>query len=115
MNPGRRAVLAVALLGTTALMSGCGVIKEGINAISATTTTVAGAQPAPGGGSPNANAVVCSTERNVFELAVESFTILKGEPPASEAALVPDWLRAESPLFDLAPDGTVIPAPGAGC
>ena len=115
MNAGRRAVLAVALLGTTALMTGCGVIEEGIDAISATTTTVAGAQPAPGGGSPNANAVVCATERNVFELAVESYTILKGAAPVSEASMVPDWLRAESPLFDLAPDGTVIPAPGAGC
>ena len=103
------------MLGATATLSGCDTIKQGIDAISATTTTVAGAQPASGGGAPNANSVTCATERNVFELAVESYTILEGTAPASEAALVPDWLRAESDLFDLAPDGSVVPAPNSGC
>ncbi len=96
-------------------LAACGLIEEGTKAISATTTTVAGAQPQPGGGGGNANAVTCMTELDVFQLAVDSYTILNGGPPANEAALVPDWLRAESQLFDLAPDGSVVPAPGSGC
>ena len=105
--------LVVAALGVVVL-SGCNAIKEGVDAISATTTTVAG-QPPSGGGGGGATAVACMTALDVFQLAVDSYTILEGSPPANEAALVPDWLHAESPLFDLAPDGSIVPAPGSGC
>jgi hypothetical protein len=115
MNTRRRALLVAAVLGASALVSACDAVKEGVKAISPTTSTIAGAPPATGGGTPNANAVACLTERNNVQLAVDSYTLLEGAPPAAEAQLVPDYLRVESELFDIAPDGTVIPAPGAGC
>ena len=96
MSAPRRLALLAGLLGMS-LVSACGLIEEGTKAISATTTTVAGAQPQPGSGGGNANAVTCMTELDVFQLAVDSYTILEGGPPVNEAALVPDWLRAESP------------------
>ena len=67
-----------------------------------------------GDNSPNANNVACGAERQEVELAVESFTILRGHVP-TELELVPDFLRTESTLLDIAPDGTVIPSPGSPC
>ncbi len=115
MNARRRALLAISVLGLAVLTGSCDAVKEGVKAISPTTSTIPGAPPATGGGTPNANAVACLTERNNVQLAVDSYTLLEGAPPAAEAQLVPDYLRVESALFDIAVDGTVIPAPGAGC
>ena len=39
---------------------------------------------------------------------------IEGEAPANEAALVGDWIREESELFDVE-NGVVVPVPGAGC
>lgn len=50
-----------------------------------------------------------------MEQVIESFTLLQGHPPANEAELVPDYLREESALFDVAPDGTLVGAPTSGC
>ena len=106
--------VAIAVAGTL-MLSGCKTVEQGIKAISPTTSTIVG-QTAPAGGlDPNANAVSCANERQVFELAVESYTILEGMPPASEATMVPDYLVSESKLMDLAADGTVVAAPNSGC
>jgi len=99
-----RVLLAVALAAFA--VSGCKAIEEGTKAISDTTVA--------GDNSPNANNVACGAERQEVELAVESFTILRGHVP-TELELVPDFLRTESTLLDIAPDGTVIPSPGSPC
>jgi hypothetical protein len=61
------------------------------------------------------NASACLTARQDLERAVESFTMLEGSPPASETALVPDYLVVASPIMDLDAQGNVVPAPGSGC
>lgn len=55
------------------------------------------------------------TERQEIELAVSSYEILKGSLPATEADLVPDFLRTQSALFDITPTGEVVAVPGSGC
>ena len=106
MKLATRAAVAAAALLSVASLTGCKAVEEGTKAIS--NTTIAGDN------SPNANSVACGSERQEVELAVESFSLLKGHVP-TEVELVPDYLRTESKLMDIAADGTVIPAPGAGC
>ena len=119
-----RARMAVVVLTTTmtatVLVAGCDTVKEGARAIS--TSTTAAVATAPGETQPpapidtgNATSVTCTTERELFELAVTSYELLEGAPPATEAALVPDYLVSESSLFDLSPTGEIVPAPGSGC
>lgn len=55
-----------------------------------------------------AGGLACDAERRTLEQAVEAYTLLEGRPPADEGELVPDFLRAESELFDVT-DGTVVP------
>lgn len=57
----------------------------------------------------------CAAERQLVEQAVEAFYILEGGNPTSEAQLVPNYLRSESASMDIAPDGSVVAAPGSGC
>ncbi|MDO8403140.1 MAG: hypothetical protein Q7T27_06555 [Pseudomonas sp.] len=104
MNAQFRLLLATSLVALTA--AGCKVAEEGAKAIS--DTTVAGDH------SPNANNVACANERLEVQLAVDSFTILRSHVP-TELELVPDFLRTESALFDIAVDGTVVPAPASPC
>jgi hypothetical protein len=59
-------------------------------------------------------ALACDSERRAVEIAVEAFEITEGRPPAGEGELVPDWLRQESDLFDVA-DGVVVPATDSPC
>lgn len=106
--------VAIAVAGTL-MLSGCKTVEQGIKAISPTTSTVVGQTAPAGGGDPNANAVSCTNERQVFQLAVDSYTMLEGQPPASEAAMVPDYLVSESKLMDLAADGSVVAAANSGC
>lgn len=61
------------------------------------------------------SAVACDTDRLTLETAIEAFVAMEGRPPTDEAELVGTFLRAESPSFDVAPDGTLIPAPGSTC
>lgn len=63
---------------------------------------------------PVANELSCDTERQMLELAVEAFTAFNGTTP-TEAQLVPEYLRAESSLYDLDPTGALVPATGSSC
>ena len=99
-----------ALLATTAclLMSGCPsqTVKDGAKAAAA---------PTPGATALNATTAQCAAERGMMQTAVDAYEVLNGAKPASEAAMVPDWLRAESPYMDLDAAGNVVAAPGSGC
>lgn len=61
-----------------------------------------------------ATSVQCSEERRVMEMAVESFTLLVGHIP-TETEMVPDYLRVESPYFDVDAVGNVVASPGSAC
>ena len=63
----------------------------------------------------DATAIQCVTERDMMRQQVEAYTTLTGALPVSEAAMVPDWLRAESTLMDIDATGNIIAAPGSGC
>ncbi len=63
----------------------------------------------------DATGIQCVTERDMMRQQVEAYTILTGAPPINEAALVPNYLRAESTLMDLDAAGNVVAAPGSGC
>jgi len=62
-----------------------------------------------------ATSVQCVTERSMMLQQVEAYTILEGMVPVSEAAMVPNYLRAESVYFDIDAAGNVVAAPGSGC
>jgi glycerol kinase len=100
MKQTHRIALSVAFAASAAVaLSGCPaqVVKEGAKSI------------------PKASQAQCVNEKDIFEKAVEAYTILKTEPPKNEAALVPDFLRELSPYWDLDAKGNVVPAPGKGC
>ncbi len=61
-----------------------------------------------------ASGAACDAERRTLETAVEAFELLEGAPPADEAAMVPDWLREPSELFDVI-DGEIVPGDGSPC
>ncbi len=63
----------------------------------------------------NASGVQCVTERDMMRAALEAYTMLEGAPPINEAAMVPAYLRMESPLMDLDAAGNVVAAPASGC
>ena len=63
----------------------------------------------------NATSAQCYAERNMLEQAIEAYQILEGSLPASEAAMVPAYLRIESVYLDIDAKGNVIPAPNSGC
>ena len=53
----------------------------------------------------------CEAQRKVFETAWEAYRADHGNPPSSEADLVPTYMRAESAGFDLV--GTeIVAVPG---
>lgn len=58
--------------------------------------------------------LACDADRTTLETAIEAYTTLEGEPPADEAALVGDWIREESELYDVE-NGVVVPVPDSGC
>jgi hypothetical protein len=58
----------------------------------------------------------CDAERLTLEVAAEAYFAQNQEFPATEAVLVDaEYLRSESELYDLLPDGTVVPAPDSPC
>lgn len=63
----------------------------------------------------DASSVACSRERQLFQTAVESYMLLENQDIAVEAMMVPDYLRAESPLYDIDAAGNIVPQPGGGC
>jgi hypothetical protein len=98
----RAIVASVAVLGVGALAA-CGssspgevVVKPGITAIR------------------ESNALACDADLLALQSAMENFTVLNAGPPTAESDLVPDWLRAESELYDIV-DGVIVPATGSAC
>jgi hypothetical protein len=61
------------------------------------------------------NSAQCFADRKEVEAALEAYTMLERKPPVNEAALVPDYLLAESQLMDIDANGNVVAAPGSGC
>ena len=59
--------------------------------------------------------IACTTERANLEQVVEMFNVMEGRAPAAEVELIPDYLRSESTMFDLSPEGAVVAAPGSDC
>ena len=104
-------LIASTLIAATACLalSGCPskTVKEG--------ATAAGAPDPASPGGVNATSAQCRAERDTLEMAIETYTILNGAPPLSEAAMVPDWLLGESVFMDIDANGLVVPAPGSGC
>ncbi|MGB8860542.1 MAG: hypothetical protein WCC60_14880 [Ilumatobacteraceae bacterium] len=105
--------IAAALFAATACfsLSGCpaNVVKEGAKAADRTPDANAPANDI------NATSAQCRSERETLETAIETYTLLNGAPPASEAAMVPDWILGESVFMDIDAAGNVVPAPGSGC
>jgi hypothetical protein len=62
-----------------------------------------------------ARPLTCDADRKTLETAIEAYTLMNGAPPASEAALVGTMLRSAITTFDVAPDGSVVVAPGSLC
>jgi hypothetical protein len=63
----------------------------------------------------SASVAQCTAERDMLEKAIEAYLLLEGSLPASEAAMVPDYLRIQSVYFDIDAQGNVVPAPNSGC
>lgn len=61
------------------------------------------------------NGAQCVTERRMMQTAVESYSILENKVPVSETEMVPDYLRIDSPYYDIDATGQIIPAPGSVC
>lgn len=87
-----------------------------------------GAAPPPSGGGlteavetaagapSEADTIACSSDRRTLELAVETFALLEGAPPAGQDELVDAQLIAErSSRYDVTATGAVVPAPGSPC
>ena len=59
---------------------------------------------------------VCVIERRTLETATEAYWAMTDGPPVDEQTLVDvGFLREQAERFDLASDGSVVPAPGGGC
>lgn len=64
----------------------------------------------------NGNAAACREERAAIEKMVQSFMLLEPDLPVTEAAMfAAGYLRQQSVLMDVQPDGSVVPTPGTGC
>ena len=69
-------------------------------------TPTVSTDPPPASAAPS-----CDAQRKVFETAWEAYNADHGNPPGSEADLVPNYMRAESTGFDLV--GTeIVAVPG---
>jgi hypothetical protein len=61
------------------------------------------------------NSLACDADRVALGTAIETFIALEGRPPADETELVGLYIREPSVMFDIATDGTLVPAPGSVC
>jgi hypothetical protein len=52
--------------------------------------------------------LACTNDRQVLEQAVQNYTLLEGNPPPDQAALVPNYLHEASKLFDVV-NGQIVP------
>lgn len=62
-----------------------------------------------------ASSFQCVTDREVLAAAIDSYTILERKAPLTEAEMVPNYLRRDSPFYDLDATGRIVPAPGSAC
>jgi hypothetical protein len=60
------------------------------------------------------SALACDADLLAVQNAMEYFALLNAGPPTAESDLVPDWLRAESEMYDIV-DGVIVPATGSDC
>jgi hypothetical protein len=65
-------------------------------------------------GIDESKSLACDAERTTLATALEAKQLLDGAVDVTEDALVPDFLRGPSELFDIV-DGQVVPAPGSPC
>lgn len=92
----RRLIVLLAACGVVVLAS-CGggdeienaVVRPGITAIE------------------DARSETCAANASILRQAIDTYTILEGEPPVDEAALVPDFIREETTDWDIV-DGEVV-------
>jgi hypothetical protein len=62
-----------------------------------------------------ASAMTCDADFKTLTIAVEAFTAMEGRAPLHEDELVGNFLREPSVVFDISPDGLVVPAAGSPC
>ena len=86
------------------------IVGVGLAAVSAGCVPKAGTK-----GVDDAGKYSCSAERQMMETAVEAFYALNGRNPASEAEMVPMFLRTKSETMDLDSSGNVVAAPNSNC
>lgn len=67
------------------------------------------------GAPAEADAAACTADRQTLELAIETYEVLNGIPPADQAVLVTDQLIKEPSLRFEVTDGVIAPAPGSPC
>jgi hypothetical protein len=137
----RRSVLALAV--AAAVLAGCGSgddaaggavpanVEGSVVAVGDAVVAV-GAAPAPlptdgvgsigdavevAAGAPGEAAdAACTLDRQALEAAAETYELLNGAPATSQQELVDaQMIREPSVRFDIAADGTVVPAPGSPC
>lgn len=64
----------------------------------------------------SAGAIQCTTDRNVMDIAVETYLTLVGSPPTSETDLVTEGvIREQSVSYNIDSTGTVVADPAGGC
>ena len=93
------------------------LVAAGAAAIAAITLSGCPAQVVKEGAQqiPKLSVSQCAENKDIFQKAVDSYTLLEGGPPPSEAAMVPNYLHEVSPYFDLDAQGHVVPAPNSIC
>lgn len=129
----QRLVIAL-LLTVTATLAACGSSGDSDSVANSATVDGAvvavGAAPLPGdavgsigdavevaaGAPAQANAVACDVDRQTIEMAVDAFYATTGADPTSEQDLVDAGILQDVVLgWDLAADGSIVPAPGGAC
>jgi len=126
--------LVVLLIAVTAALAACGPSDDSdVGAGSATVdgaVVAVGAAPLPGdavgsigdavevaaGAPAQANAAACDIERQTIGTAVELFYATTGADPTSEQDLVDAGILQDVMVgWDVAADGSIVPAPGGAC
>jgi len=126
--------LVVLLVTVTAALTACGSSGDSDSVAGSATVDGAvvavGAAPLPGdavgsigdavevaaGAPAQANAAACDVDRQTIETAVELFYATTGADPTSEQDLVDAGILQDVMVgWDLAADGSIVPAPGGAC
>ena len=101
-------VLSALLVGSLALAA-CGTKDDPVKAAFDHTETQVQAVS-------SADAILCTTDRNVMNIAVETYLTLVGSAPTSEADLVAEGvIREASSAYNIDSTGTVVVDPAGVC